>query len=256
MILVPILGAVHKLRHLVLDHSRPLPSPLSSCVIFWHTPTYPPTRWRNLWMGNDISMIDYFVRRTITIHGYFSSWSNCWCFWGERVDFHCYISMVRVSYSVVIVFSFFHLSSFVRPPPSPLSSFVIFWPPPWVDDVIYEQPHIPWKTENHLPDLLCQVAYETVWYYSSTELTSNPFTVLAILQLILKYFIMNFSILQTWWNTSSNKLDLEQGSSLSKLSENSRHNILLFHIQEREGRNLSPNRYERERGLLRWYSGY
>ena len=28
------LGTVHKLRHLFLDHSRPLPSPLSSCVIF------------------------------------------------------------------------------------------------------------------------------------------------------------------------------------------------------------------------------
>ena len=128
-----ILGAVHKLRHLFLDHSRPLPSPLSSCVIFWHTPTYPPTRWRNLWMGNDISMIDYFVRRTLTPHGYFSSWSNFWCFWGERFDFLCYISMVRVSYSAVIVFFFLplphhhYLSPFARPPPSPLSSFVIFW---------------------------------------------------------------------------------------------------------------------------------
>ena len=45
-----ILGAVHKLHHRFLDHSRPLPSPLSSCVIFWHNPL-PPTRWRNLWAG-------------------------------------------------------------------------------------------------------------------------------------------------------------------------------------------------------------
>ena len=144
-----LVGTVHKLCHLFLDHSRPLPSPLSSCVIFWHTPTYPPTRWRNLWMGNDISMIDYFVRHTLTAHGYFSSWSNFWCFWGERFDFLCYISMVRVSYSAVIVFFFLplphhhYLSPFARPPPSPLSSFVIFWltpPYPWLDDVIYEQP--------------------------------------------------------------------------------------------------------------------
>ena len=122
------LGAIHKLRHLFLDHSRPLPSPLSSCVIFWHTPTYPPTRWRNLWMGNDISMIDYFVRRTLTAHGYFSSWSNFWCFWGERFDFHCYISMVRVSYSAVIVFSFL--------PPASSSSSVIFCQTPSHPSVI------------------------------------------------------------------------------------------------------------------------
>ena len=36
-----------------------------------------------------------------------------------------------------------HLSSFARPPPTPLSSCVIFWltpHTPWLDDVIYEQP--------------------------------------------------------------------------------------------------------------------
>ena len=36
-----------------------------------------------------------------------------------------------------------HLSSFARPPPTPLSSCVIFWltpRTPWLDDVIYEQP--------------------------------------------------------------------------------------------------------------------
>ena len=141
------LEAVHKLRHLFLDHSRPIPSPLSSCVIFWHTPTSPPTRWRNLWIGNAISMIDYFVRHTLAAHGYFSYWSNFWCFCGEKFDFHYYISMVRVSYSAVIVFSF-------QPPasssssviccytPSQLLSFVIFWltsRTPWLDDVIYEQ---------------------------------------------------------------------------------------------------------------------
>ena len=54
-------------------------------------------------------------------------------FQGEWLDFHCYISMVRVSYSAVSVSLFYplphhrHLSSFARPPPPPLSSFVIFW---------------------------------------------------------------------------------------------------------------------------------
>ena len=60
--LVNVLGAVHKLRHLFSDLSRPLPSPLSSCVIFWPTPPTPqPDDVIYEWV-NAISMKDYFLR--------------------------------------------------------------------------------------------------------------------------------------------------------------------------------------------------
>ena len=137
--------AVHKLRHFfctISDHYLPL------CHLLTYSPL-PPTRWRNLWMGNDISMIDYFVRRTLTSHGYFSSWSNFLCFWGERFDFHCYVSMVKCLIVLWLSFLFYplphnrHLSSFARPLPPLchlLSSFGLPPRTPWLDDVIYEQP--------------------------------------------------------------------------------------------------------------------
>ena len=77
------LGAIHKLWHLSSGHSR------------------------NYEWENDKLMINFVVK------GYFSSGSNFWCLWGEWFDFHCYISMVRISYSAVSVYSLL--------PPAPLS---------------------------------------------------------------------------------------------------------------------------------------
>ena len=73
--------------------------------------------------------------------------------------------MVRVSYSAVSVFSFLplphyhHLTSFARPPPSPLSSFGLPPRTPRLDDVIYEQP-------------LSTVLYSSVQYSSSQHSTA------------------------------------------------------------------------------------
>ena len=66
--LVNVLGAVHKLRHLFSDLSRPLPSTLSYCVIFWPSPQPDDVIYEQ---ANDTSMKDYFVKRTLTSHGYF-----------------------------------------------------------------------------------------------------------------------------------------------------------------------------------------
>ena len=96
----------------------PFQTTTSPFVIFWHTPPYPLPDDVIYERENDISMIDFFVRRTLTAYVYFSSWSNFWCLWGEWFDFHCYISMVRVSYSAVSVFSLL--------PPASSSSSVIF----------------------------------------------------------------------------------------------------------------------------------
>ena len=130
------LGAVHKLRHLFSDLSRPLPSPLSSCVIFWPTPPTPQPDDVIYERANDTSMKDYFVRRTLTTHGYFWSWSHFWCIWGEWFDFHSSIAMVSVSCGAVSVFFLLppapSLSSviFCQTPFPPLSSFVLAPPTP------------------------------------------------------------------------------------------------------------------------------
>ena len=92
-----LLRAVHKLRHLFLDHSRPLPPPLPSCVIFLRTPPCPlPDDVIYEWQ-NDISIIDYLVRRTPTAHG-----SRRIFTFLQRLDksrlkdfFYCEISLVR-----------------------------------------------------------------------------------------------------------------------------------------------------------------
>ena len=47
---LPILGAVHLLRHTIFTSSGPPPTPLSYCVIVWLTPPYPPHVWRDKWI--------------------------------------------------------------------------------------------------------------------------------------------------------------------------------------------------------------
>ena len=89
-------------------------------------------------------MIDFFVRRTLTAHGYFSSGSNFWCLLGEWFDFHHYISMIRVSYIATpcLIIVICHL---LLDPLQPLCHLVSsFGLPrtPWLDDGIYEQPLI------------------------------------------------------------------------------------------------------------------
>ena len=106
----------------------PFQTTTSPFVIFWHTPPYPLPDDVIYERENDISMIDFFVRRTLTAHGYFSSGSNFWCLWGKWFYFHCYISMVRVSYSAVSVFSLL--------PPASSSSSVIFCQTPSHPSVI------------------------------------------------------------------------------------------------------------------------
>ena len=139
---------------------QPLVPPLSSLVIFWYTHTCLPIRWRYLWTGKWHVNDRLFLRRTLTAHGYISSVSNFWCFWGEWFDFHSNISMVRVSYSAVSVFFLLppasSLSSviFCWTPSPPLSSFVIFWlTPPY--------PLIGWRNLWTAPYVLEWWCYET-----------------------------------------------------------------------------------------------
>ena len=84
------LGAVHKLRHLFWTFPDPY-LPLRHLVSSFDIPprTFLPDDVIYE-RENDISMTDFFVRRTLTAHGYFSSGSNFWCLWGEWFDFHCY----------------------------------------------------------------------------------------------------------------------------------------------------------------------
>ena len=73
------LGVLHKLRHLFFfDYSKPLPPPplcrlVSSFDIALPYPLPDDIIYER---ENDISIIDYFVRRTLTAHGYFSSGIN------------------------------------------------------------------------------------------------------------------------------------------------------------------------------------
>jgi len=177
------------------DHSRPLPPPLSSCVRFWHTPPYPLPDGRE----NYISMIGFFLRQTLTAHGDFSSGSNFWCLWGEWFDFHCYISMVRVSYSAVSVFSLL--------PPASSSSSVIFCQTPSHPSVIWCHllayplyPLIGWCNLWTAPNILAWASpilsialfpYLTLKYCSLNH-SSYPFQPLPwdsnILGLALKFF--------------------------------------------------------------------
>ena len=101
----------------------PFQTTTSPFVIFWHTPPYPLPDDVIYERENDISMIDFFVRRTLTAYVYFSSWSNFWCLWGEWFDLIATFPWLECFIVVWVLFLFLplphhrYLSSFARPPP-------------------------------------------------------------------------------------------------------------------------------------------
>ena len=99
------------LCHLVSSFDIPPPTPLPDDVIYEQE--------------NDMSMINYFVRRTLTAH---CPWLSF--IWEQFLMPHCYISMVRVSYSSVSAFSLLPLASLLSCHllPDPLPPSVIFCP--------------------------------------------------------------------------------------------------------------------------------
>ena len=138
--------AVHKLRHFfctISDHYLPL------CHLLTYSPL-PPTRWRNLWTGK------WHIHDRL----FCKTQPYCLCIFFILEQFlmpvrgmvwlDCYISVVRVLYSGVSVFSLLTPASsslsviFCKTPSPPLcylvSSFGIPLRTPWLDDVIYEQP--------------------------------------------------------------------------------------------------------------------